>query len=144
MKRAKITINVQHDYLTLKLPVGNFTTSYGGAKASGQLASMPGAFKALDSYVQEHAKKRTYKEVFDTLMNPELMDTLVPGWDNPKTLNASVGDTVKFTNPIFSKKYPGNYVVKSMTPKYVNITVMEKGKPCLIGFPKHELELVKK
>jgi hypothetical protein len=51
-------INVQRSYITLKLPTGNFTNSYGGAKCSGQLVTMKGAFDALDKYVQITCKNK--------------------------------------------------------------------------------------
>jgi hypothetical protein len=41
----------------LKLPAGNFTNSYGGAKCSGQLVTMKGAFDALDKY-KLHVRQR--------------------------------------------------------------------------------------
>ena len=61
-KTAAPKLNIQHNYITLKLPTGNFTTSYGGAKASGQLAKMPGAFQALDKYVQTAGKTKSFGE----------------------------------------------------------------------------------
>jgi len=63
-------LNVQHNYITLKLPTGNFTTSYGGAKCSGQLVKMKGAFEALDKYVQTAAKTKSYGDAMNDLLNP--------------------------------------------------------------------------
>lgn len=52
-------LNVQHDWISLKLPVGTFTTSRRGSKVSGQLVTMKGAFEALDKYVQVTSKTKT-------------------------------------------------------------------------------------
>ena len=82
-KAAAPKLNIQHSYITLKLPTGNFTTSYSGAKASGQLAKMPGAFQALDRYVQTAGKTKSFGEAMNDLLDPALLDKLVPGWDKP-------------------------------------------------------------
>ena len=144
-QRAKITINSQHDYITLKLPVGNFTTSFGGAKASGQLVGMKNAFETLDNYVQTNSKTRSIGEVMNDLTNPELMDKLVPDWDKPKVVIIDVGNSVKFTNQLFAKKYPSKYEVVEVKPKYASLKVPSTRTQSgyeVIGFPKHELEVV--
>lgn len=147
IQRAKVSLNIQHDYITLKLPVGNFTTSYGGAKASGELAGMKGAFAALDKYVQERMKNKTAGEAMQELTNPELLDQLVPGWDKPTVVEVNAGDTVKFTESIFTKKYPSEYEVHSVKNKYAYLKVpstREKSGFEVIGFAKHVLTVVKK
>jgi hypothetical protein len=105
-------LNVQHNYITLKLPTGNFTTSYGGAKCSGQLVKMKGAFEALDKYVQTAA------------------NTFV------------TGDLVSFTDGTFAKKYPGKFVVSSTKGKYTYIKVINKrtGLTENVGFASTELK----
>lgn len=132
--RAKITLNIQHDYITLKLPVGNFTTSYGGVKASGELITMEGAFKAIDNYIKNKAEgsNMNYGDIMQELTNPVLMDQLVPGWDKPKVLDIKAGDTVKFSQATFAKKYPLEYEVVQVKGKYAFCKITE-GKN--IGFP---------
>ena len=68
-KIATPKLNVQHSYITLKLPTGNFTTSFGGAKVSGQLVKMKGAFEALDSYVRNASKTKSFGEAMNDLLD---------------------------------------------------------------------------
>jgi hypothetical protein len=140
-KTAAPKLNIQHNYITLKLPTGNFTTSYGGAKASGQLAKMPGAFQALDKYVQTAGKTKSFGEAMNDLLNPVLLDQLVPGWDKPVIAEVFVaGDKVVFKSGMFAKKYPGTYDVRSQKGKYTYITVTNKvGVAENVGFDSTEL-----
>ena len=140
-KIAAPKLNVQHNYITLKLPTGNFTTSYSGAKASGQLAKMPGAFNALDRYVQTAGKTKSFGEAMNDLLNPVLLDQLVPGWDKPVIAETfTAGDKVVFKSGLFAKKYPGTYDVRSQKGKYTYITVINKaGVAENVGFDSTEL-----
>lgn len=140
-KTAAPKLNIQHNYITLKLPTGNFTTSYGGAKASGQLAKMPGAFQALDKYVQTAGKTKSFGEAMNDLLNPVLLNKLVPGWDKPVIAEVFVaGDKVVFKSGMFAKKYPGTYDVRSQKGKYTYITVTNKvGVAENVGFDSTEL-----
>lgn len=140
-KTAAPKLNIQHNYITLKLPTGNFTTSYGGAKASGQLAKMPGAFQALDKYVQTAGKTKSFGEAMNDLLNPVLLNKLVPGWDKPVIAEVFVaGDKVVFKSGMFAKKYPGTYDVRSQKGKYTYITVVNKvGVAENVGFDSTEL-----
>ena len=140
-KAAAPKLNIQHNYITLKLPTGNFTTSYSGAKASGQLAKMPGAFQALDRYVQTAGKTKSFGEAMNDLLNPALLDKLVPGWDKPIIAETfAAGDKVAFKSGLFAKKYPGTYEVRSQKGKYTYILVANKaGSLESIGFDSTEL-----
>lgn len=105
-------LNIQHDYISLKLPTGTFTTSFRGAKCSGELCEIKGAFKALDTYVQTTAKTKSIGEAMNDLLNPKLLDKLVPGWDKPKVIDTfTAGEKLQFTSELFSKKYPGKHEV---------------------------------
>jgi hypothetical protein len=48
-----LTINAQHDYLTLRTPNGNYTSSWSGAKASGKLGTHPTAFNNIDKFIEK-------------------------------------------------------------------------------------------
>lgn len=136
-------LNIQHNYITLKLPTGNFTTSYSGAKVSGQLVKMKGAFEALDKYVQTASKTKSYGEAMNDLTNPTLLNKLVPGWDKPVIADTfSPGDTVSFSDGLFAKKYPGKFVVTSTKGKYTYIKVTNKrtGLTENVGFASTELK----
>lgn len=124
-KNRKLSVNTQHDYLTLKTPVGSFTVSRNGSKASGQLAAMKGAFTALDRYVETERKKEkiTLADIFKELSKPEVMDKLVPGWDNPLVSDIKEGDTAKFTEPLFIKHYPAEYEVVAVKKTTATIRV---------------------
>ena len=140
-----LSVNLQHDYLTLKTPVGNFTTGRSGAKASGQLTSIPGAFKAIDDYVENAVKnKKSYGEAFKDLLDPKLMDVLVPGWDKPKVVNVADGDRVVFSDEYFKKQYPGEYNVKYVKGKYAYLELPDKksGEIRPVGVQLHTIEKI--
>ena len=133
-------LNIQRNYITLKLPTGNFTSSFSGSKASGQLVKMKGAFQALDKYVQTAIKTKSYGEAMNDLLNPTLLNKLVPGWDKPVVAETfTVGDKVSFKDGLFSKKYPGTYDVRLQKGKYTYITVVNKlGVASNVGFDSTE------
>lgn len=144
-KTAKKTsapkLNVQHGYITLKLPTGNFTTSFGGSKVSGQLVKMKGAFEALDKYVQTASKTKTFGDAMNDLLDTNLLDKLVPGWDKPAVAESFVpGDKVSFKEGLFAKKYPSAYEVVHTKGKYTYILVPNKtGNLENVGFDSTEL-----
>lgn len=140
-KTSTPKLNIQRNYITLKLPTGNFTSSFGGAKASGQLVKMKGAFQALDNYVQTAIKTKSYGEAMNDLLNPTLLNKLVPGWDKPVIAEVFVaGDKVVFKSGLFAKKYPGTYEVRQTKGKYTYILVTNKaGNLESIGFDSTEL-----
>jgi hypothetical protein len=135
-------LNVQHSYITLKLPVGNFTTSYSGAKVSGQLVKIKGAFEALDNYVQTESKTRSVGDAMNDLLNVKLLNKLVPGWDKPIIADVfSPGENVSFKDGAFAKKYPGKYEVSSVKRKYTYLKITNKyGIVENIGFDSTELK----
>lgn len=136
-------LNVQHNYISLKLPVGTFTTSFSGAKVSGQLCKMKGAFQALDGYVQNARKAKTVGEAMNDLLDPKLLDKLVPGWNNPIIPDTfGSDDLVSFTSDLFIKKYPSKYSVVNAKGKYVYLSVPKNGNFETIGFDALELKKV--
>ena len=140
-KNTAPKLNVQHDYITLKLPTGNFTTSFAGAKVSGQLVKMKGAFEALDKYVQTAVKTKSFGEAMNDLLNPKLLDKLVPGWDKPVVAEVfEPGDKVSLNSSLFAKKYPGTYEVSQTKGKYTYILIPNKaGNFDSVGFDSTEL-----
>ena len=141
-KTSTPKLNIQKNYITLKLPTGNFTTSFGGAKVSGQLVKMKGAFQSLDNYVQTASKTKSFGEAMNDLLNPTLLNKLVPGWDKPVVAEVlTVGDKVVFKSELFSKKYPGTYDVRLQKGKYTYITVVNKlGVASIVGFDSTEFK----
>ena len=144
-KTSAPKLNIQHDYITLKLPTGNFTTSRNGAKVSGQLVQMKGSLEALDKYVQTTSKTKSIGEAMNDLLNPKLLNKLVPGWDKPMVTDTfTTGDKAKFTSDLYVKKYPDTYEVKMVKGKYVYLVVPNKrsGKDEVIGFQLIDLKKV--
>ena len=139
-KKSKLSLNNQHDYITLKTPNGNYTLSWNGSKASGNLARHPNAFHKIDGYVQREHKQnnRTYGEIMNDLLNPTLLSTLWPEWDAevPEN-NFGEGDTVMFKHNLFLKKYPKGGKVKSVKRKTVYIHLFDINQ--VIGFDYQEL-----
>lgn len=113
----KLSINEQHEYMTLRTPNGNFTCSYGGAKASGKIAS---AFRALDNYINKQKPEGiTYGEHFQTLLDPKVLERFYPEWDAPLNV-VKVGDIVRLTD-VFAKKYPNPGKVVSVSRKTAQV-----------------------
>ena len=107
-KTSTPKLNIQHNYITLKLPTGNFTTSFGGAKVSGQLVKIKGAFQALDKYVQTTSKTKSVGDAMNDLLNPTLLNKLVPGWDKPVVAEIFVaGDKVVFKSECSQRNTQG-------------------------------------
>jgi hypothetical protein len=117
--KSKLSLNVQHDYITLRTPNGNFTMSFGGYRASGKLASHPTAFNAIMKFLKEH--KGTNIEQMTDLTKEEILSTLYPEWNASTSVNYGVGDMVRFTSPHFVKTYPATYKVLEMKMKKVII-----------------------
>ena len=109
-----ITLNEQRDYLTLRTPNGNFTTSWGGAKSSGKLATHPTAFRAMDRFVQTEGKKTSIGESMRLLLDPKVLSKFWPEWNETVKPNTFVvGDVVSFDpSSMFAKKHKGGVVVK--------------------------------
>ncbi len=137
--KDKLSLNVQHDYITLRTPNGNYTSSWGGAKASGNLAKNNVAFRKIDDYVHKTPRPegKNFGYIMETLTNPEILSKLWPEWnDEVPVNNFKVGDVVKFRpTSFFVKKYPNGGVVKEVARKNVYIKT-EKG---VIGFDYQEL-----
>jgi hypothetical protein len=137
MKKSKepLTLNIQHDYITLKTPNGNYTTSWNGARASGKLAYHPTAFTNIDKYVQTEVKKpgANYGDVMASLTDPKILSTLWPEWNETVEPNNFVPtDKVVFNQPAFFKKYPKGGIVKSVSRKNVYIQLFDTNE--VIGF----------
>jgi len=130
-----LSLNIQHDYITLRTPNGNFTNSWGGAKASGKLAMDNKAFNAIDKFIQINSKNSNYKDVMVTLLDPKVISPLWSGWNEEvKKNDFQINDKVKFIpNCLFTKKYPNGGVVKKVSRKNVFITLLD-GKKETIGF----------
>lgn len=135
MKKTELKLNCQHDYISLKMPIGTFTVSRSGAKASGELVTIAGAFETLDNYVHKTSGK-TVGEAMEDLTKPEFLATLIPNWNKPTVADTFVdGDTAEFIQGIFKKKYPSTYKVNKIKGKYVFLEVPnKKGVMEVVGF----------
>lgn len=118
--KAKLSLNIQHDYITLKTPNGNYTQSYGGVKATGKLAV---AFNSINNFVKAELAKENANlgDVMQMLTNEELMTSLWPDWNKNFIPDIKVGDTVTFDNVTFLKKYPQPGIITEIKKKYAFI-----------------------
>jgi hypothetical protein len=136
--KGPLSINIQQDYITLRTPNGNFTSSWNGVKASGKLASDIKSFKAIDEYVQSF--QGTVGEAIKSLTDPTTLTKLWPNWNQevPKNI-IKVSDKVGFrARSPFKRKYKEDYyVVAKIAPKYIYVKI---GKE-LVGFDYQELEV---
>lgn len=132
--KAKLTLNEQHDYITLRTPNGNFTTSRYGAKGSGRAMEV---MHILDKFVQTEVKKpgATYGSVMRMLTNEEVLSSLWPDWDKVHTLditNEDIGKTVTLNEKLFLKKYPTPGILREIKKKYGYIEF--PGSNARVGF----------
>lgn len=137
--KSSLKLNTQHDYVTLKTPNGNFTSSYGGLKFSGQLASNDKATKAITKFYDEKLKKNNVGEVMEMLCNEAVLSSLWPEW-NAVQISFEIGDTVKPKAEFFKNKYPMPGVVKEHSGKNYFVKFTDKGT---IGFQAFMLEKIK-
>lgn len=137
-------LKVTNDYITLILPTGNYTVSFNGRKASGQLATMEGAFKSLNDYVDRESNTKSYGEVMEELTKPAVLDVVFPAWaDAVEVDNFVVGDKAVFSTDAkaFIKKYGnGSFKVTGTKGKYVYLEVSGSTS---VGFPKIHVKKVK-
>lgn len=128
-----LSLNVQHDYITLKTPNGNYTTSWGGSKGSGKLGQNDKAFSAIDKYIETNRKNSNLGDVMKTLLDPKVLSSLWSDWNEEIKKNDFIPtDTVKFNQPLFMKKYPNGGVVVKVAKKYVYIKLTDTNET--IGF----------
>ena len=117
------SLNIQHDYITLKTPYGNYTTSYGGDKVSGLTTSLPNLLKRLHDYTgAKSAELGNYGLAMEDLMNN--FTTVIPEvLTLGNTGKFEVGNIVKFSEPLFIKKYPGEYTVVEVKKTTVTLRI---------------------
>lgn len=129
-----LSLNIQHDYITLRTPNGNYTTSWSGAKASGKLAAHKTAFNNIDKFVQTKIKSISPLDAMKLLLEPNVLSSLWNEWNEEvKSNDFKVGENVLF-NPtsLFAKKFPKGGTVKSVSRKNVFIHLLDKNET--IGF----------
>lgn len=139
MAKNAITINVQHDYITLRTPHGSFTRSRMGAKCSGQLAHLRGAVERLDAWVFHQAEVPgcdTGKAM--RMLAEQFYDVLPEAKDLQPPVRFSMGQKVQFIHAAFIKKFPGEHVVVLARP--TTVVLMLGGARTTIQ--NHELRLV--
>lgn len=91
----KLSLNKQHEYITLRTPNGNYTNSFSGAKASGRLALDSNSFNAIDGHVQNLVRKgKTYGAAMETLLDESILSILWPDWNKEYPNNFTVEDVV--------------------------------------------------
>ncbi len=132
-----LSLNTQHDYITLRTPNGNFTTSWSKSKATGNLAKDTKSFVAIDEYVKDF--DGTVSDAMQSLTDPSVLSKLWPDWNKEVIENMiAVGDKVKFrARSPFIKKYSSDfYPVVKVARKYVYLKISKE----VVGFDYTELE----
>lgn len=121
---AGYSLNIQHEYITLRTPYGNYTTSYRGEKLSGRLTTIDGLLMRLYNYTKEKAKGSTFGAAMEALMDN--FETIVPEVKNlPETEKFEVDDVVTIKDDAayssIKKKYPKEYPIRRIEKKYAYI-----------------------
>lgn len=127
-RTSKLSLNTQHDYITLRTPNGNFTVSRSGYKATGNIDAT--VFNNLVKFV----KSGTVGERMEQLLDPTVLSKYFPMWDavvNTPTIKA--GQTVKVDHPKVLKAYG---TIQGVVEK-VN------GKNIIVRFPNGRLSVPK-
>lgn len=109
---SKATLNNQHEYITLRMPNGNFTVSFNGYKASGGIVQAgTEVFKRFVKFVDEGRKTKSIGEVMQELTDETVLSSLWQDWDKviknpfkvgnrvvmPKKMNYGAGEIYKVT-----------------------------------------------
>lgn len=110
-----LSLNIQHEFITLRTPNGNFTTSYSGAKTSGNMASVRGLVEKLDNYVQNF--KGTKGDAMRSLMDESKLAEFWPEWNKKYEITIKVDDIVSIKG---MPKYK-NGKVEKLNKKNANI-----------------------
>ena len=135
------SINIQHEYITIKTPFGNYTSSFSGEKLSGQICVIGKLIPRLKKYTDDFIKKeknKNFGDAMESLMNN--FSTVVPEILSFSNEVIEEGDIVSFKEDIFIKKYPGNHLIYKVKGKYAYIKI---GESC-IGFPPYSMKIVGK
>jgi len=142
MKKSLLSLNIQHDYITLRTPNGNYTTKWSGAKASGKMATHPTAFKNIDTYVQTERKSRKLGDVMLSLTDPKILSSLWSEWNESiePNLFLPTNQVVFKESSLFTKRYPKGGIVKKVARKTVYIHLLDTNE--IIGFDYQTLKKV--
>lgn len=126
-----LSLNEQHDFITLRTPNGNFTTSWNGAKASGKLARNSKAFNDLDKYIQTLSKTTSIGVAMRSLLDTKVLTSIWSDWNEEVKQNMFLPeDKVVFLPGLFSKKFPKGGVVTKVATKNVFIRLSDTNEVC--------------
>ena len=112
---AKLSLNVQYDYITLRTPNGNFTVGRSGYKATGNVD--PVSFDKLCKFVSSGK----FGKKMEKLLNPTVLSKYFPQWDKVvNKVNFKVGDKVKVDDRLILKAYGTiEGVIEKINPKNI-------------------------
>lgn len=117
----KLSLNIQHDYITLRTPNGNFTVGrYGARKAT---LTDENAFNCLCEYVDK--SKKALGDAMEDLLNPKILSKYFPNWDSEKK-SYKVGEKVNFTNPYVVKNFGKEGTIHSVLRSNVVVRFIDK------------------
>lgn len=135
-KSKKLSLNKQHDYITLRTPNGNYTVSWKGAKATGRLVQDDKAFTAIDNFIMA---QDNYLDGMKELLKVGVIRKLWKNFDKVYAVEKiEVGDFITLTD-LFAKKYPGKYEVKEVK----RVTIFIQIEDDVMGISKDFMNKVK-
>lgn len=137
---SKLSVNEQHEYITLRTPNGNFTTSYSGYKATGGIDQV--TFNKLVKFLETGTGSVGKK--MEKLLNPTTLSKYFPNWDSaPKKPSYKKGDTITINESwmknLLMKHYGTNVgIVEKINPK--NLVVRMAGSRECVSVPLSDLK----
>ena len=124
----KLSLNTQHDYITLRTPNGNFTVSRSGYKATGKID------RTVLTNLVNFVKTGSFGERMEQLLDPTVLSKYFPNWDAVvNTPILKVGQTVKVDHPKVLRSYG---TIQGVVEKI-------NGKNVVVRFPNGRLSVPK-
>lgn len=147
----KLSLNVQHDYITLRTPNGNFTAGYSRFKASGGITNE--SFTKLMKFVDPNGDLSGCIDNMRKLLNPKVLSKYFPDWDNapvePALVKVKKGQTAevdlsKIKDVRNLKSIKTGYAVRGkvkgtvlkVTKLYVTLQLTKAGKTTNVQVPR--------
>lgn len=147
----KLSLNLQHDYITLRTPNGNFTAGYSRFKASGGIDRV--SFEKLMKFVDPKGDLSGCVDNMRKLLDPKVLSKYFPDWDNapvtPALVKVKKGQTAeidltKIKEAKNLKDVKTRYAVRGkvkgsvlkVTKKYVTLQVTKAGKTTNVQVPR--------
>ena len=98
----RLSLNIQHEYITLRMPNGSFTYGFSRIKATGGVGEE--SFDRLIGFMEEGTGNPLSK--MKELLQPEILGSLCPEWSlSPSEHGFKKGDRVIVDDPLVLREY---------------------------------------